>query len=206
PFLLEGIGSLAKIRSGEYSFAGASAVSKLKDSFSKETVATSATEESFSSVEQSMSKRAIKLDWKKPALAGLALLGTALAIWGGYTVYKKAASKNQIASISTPEPLAAAYIPDTSTIVKPDNNIITKPSAPAIPAGNYKFVLETAGKTRAFDRYARLKNYQWNVQMETNDSVKYKLYLLFPTADTTKVLDSLTALNGRRVYIENNQP
>jgi hypothetical protein len=40
--------------------------------------------------------------------------------------------------------------------------------------------------------------------METADSVSFKLYLLLPmtNADTTHILDSLTAFTGKKVYIE----
>ncbi len=199
PFLLEGIGSLAKIRQGEFSFSGAGIpTDKLKDNAAKEAVMTSATEESFSSYDSDATRRTIKLDWRKPMLVGLAVLGTGLAIWGGYTVYKRSQSNTKIASASTPSPTATTLVQDTLAVQNEEpvaNTAITASS-------NYKFVLETANKNRAFVRYERLKNFQWNVQMETKDSVKYKLFLLLPAIDTNWVLDSLTALNGRRVYIE----
>jgi hypothetical protein len=80
------------------------------------------------------------------------------------------------------------------------------PAAPAIPSGNYKFVLENAFAKRAFDRFTRLKTFQWNVQMETKDSLQYKIFMILPAvaSDTTRIKDSLTNLNGRKVYIENH--
>ena len=40
--------------------------------------------------------------------------------------------------------------------------------------------------------------------METKDSVSFTLYMLLPVtaADTSRVLDSLSRLNGKRVRIE----
>ena len=197
PFLLEGIGSLARIKSGVYSFSGPNLpAEKTKEHSAKEIAATSATEESFSSTEV---KKGIKLDWRKPAMIAMAIIGTGLAIWGGYTISKRSKVSN-IPTTNNSEVLAATtLVTDTSILIK-DSTTLALPK----PAGGYKFVLETASRIRAFDRYNRLKNYHWNVQMETRDSVKYKLYMLLPTADTNWVLDSLTALNGRRVYIENN--
>ncbi|HEV7782444.1 MAG TPA: hypothetical protein VGO58_14315, partial [Chitinophagaceae bacterium] len=72
------------------------------------------------------------------------------------------------------------------------------------PAGNFKFVLETANAQRAFSRLSKLKTFQWAVQMETKDSLAYKLFMILPgtTSDTTRLIDSLSMLNGKRVYIE----
>jgi hypothetical protein len=204
PFLLEGIGNLVKIRPGEYSFSGAEVpADKLKDPVAKETAATSATEESFSSFDSLIGKKTTKFDWKKPALVALTLAGTALAIWGGYTIYKRTASKTDIAENSSIQSAATTLVTDSSAFVKKDTSN-TNTQLTTIPTGNYKFVLETAQKTRAFSRYNTLKNYQWDVQMETKDSLQFKLYMLLPAigSDTTRILDSLTALNGRRVYIE----
>jgi hypothetical protein len=197
PFLLEGIGSLAKGRAGVYSFSSTTIpVDKIKDHTTKETVMTSATEESFSSYETS-NKSLFKLDWRKPALIGLVFIGTGLAIWGGYTVYKRSNPGTETASINNTIPITTSLIADVDTSIT--NVPVVQTSA---KNDGYKFVLETANKTRAYARYATLKKYEWNVQMETQDSVKYKLFLSFPTRDTNWVLDSLTALNGRRVYIE----
>ena len=52
-------------------------------------------------------------------------------------------------------------------------------------------------------RYKQLRENLWDVSMETKDSVDFKLFLLLPMrSDTTHVVDSLTALTGKRVYIE----
>lgn len=74
----------------------------------------------------------------------------------------------------------------------------------SVPAGNYKFVLETSDSLRAFTRFKRLKTFQWNVQMETKDSLSFKIFMLLPATatDTSRILDSLSRLNGRRVHIE----
>ncbi|MBL0069751.1 MAG: hypothetical protein IPP39_15095 [Chitinophagaceae bacterium] len=76
--------------------------------------------------------------------------------------------------------------------------------AVTLPAGNYKFILETSDAKRAFSRLSKLKTFQWPAQMETKDSVSFTLYMLLPVtaADTSRVLDSLSRLNGKRVRIE----
>jgi hypothetical protein len=68
---------------------------------------------------------------------------------------------------------------------------------------DYKYVLEVAQSKRAFKRYNQLRTNLWDVQLETNDSVKYKLFMRLPiSTDTTRILDSLMAMLGRPVYIE----
>jgi hypothetical protein len=200
PFLLEGIGSLVKIRSGQFEFtSGAIQAEKLKDLTAKEATATSATEDSFSSYDPLTGKQPKGTAWKKPVIALLIVLGAGLAIWGGYTVYKKNSADKIAAAADT------AQIPVTVV----DSSAFKKDTTPVvingIPPGNYKFVLETANKTRAIKRYNTLTTFEWKVQMETKDSLQYKLYMVLPamSGDTTRIMDSLTALNGKKVYIEN---
>ncbi len=202
PFLFEGIGSLTRIRSGEYSFApGNPLTEKLTEPKTKETKTSSSIEEPVSDYKSALYKQEKKSNWKKPVTFLLIIAGIALAIWGGYTVYKRTSASN----------------PDKTEVTKQNQTILLEDSTnikdsliptPAMPANNQngatKFVLEIADKDRADQRYARLKTFMWNVMMETKDSVSFKLFLLLPVnaIDTTKVLDSLTRLNGRQVFIE----
>lgn len=201
PFLLEGIGSLVKIRSGLYEFtSGAIQTEKLKDLTAKEATATSATEESFSSYNPLVGTKSAPPTWLRPVIAVLILAGAGLAIWGGYTVYKKNASKRSLAANAAPV--------DTTPVVQnpPPATVDSIPPANHIPEGKFKFIFEVANKKRAFARLNTLRNYQWNVQMETKDSQQFKIYMILPAmaADTTHLIDSFTAFNGRKVYIENN--
>lgn len=204
PFLFEGIGSLTKIRSGEYSFEpGIILNEKLTEQKVKELNSTSTNEEPVSDYKSALYKNTTKSNWKKPLVFTFVIVGIALAIWGGYTVYNKTSSKNNTNKLPESTNDKTIILEDTSTIKKdsihtPNNSTISDAS------GSTKFVLEIANKERAVERYNKLKTYLWDVRMETNDSLSYKLFLLFPVnaADTTKVLDSLTLLNGRKVYIE----
>jgi hypothetical protein len=71
-------------------------------------------------------------------------------------------------------------------------------------AGMQKFILEVCNAKRAFERYGRLKTFFWDIQMETKDSATYKLFMLLPASanDTNRIIDSLSLLSGKRVYIE----
>jgi len=87
-----------------------------------------------------------------------------------------------------------------------DSAIETAPTATAAtPSNAYKFVLEEALQPRASKRYNQLKKINWPVEMETKDSLNYKLFIKMPingNIDTTRVKDSLSALSGRKVWIE----
>jgi hypothetical protein len=203
PFLLEGIGSLVRIPSGEFAFSsGAIVPDKLRSYSSKELSTTSSTEESFANYGKGVS-RSGNINWRKPAALVLILAGIGLAVWGGYTVYKFTTSKNKIARKEKQENSlsASVVIPDTSGVSKEMSPPLVSTN---IAPGNFRFILETSAAKRAFERFAKLKTFQWNVKMETNDSVTYKLVMILPAspADTARIADSLTALNGRTVQIE----
>jgi hypothetical protein len=198
PFTFEGIGNLMKIKAGEFEFSpGSIATEKLKEIPQKETAGSSKNnDEKYESFLSSPSK----ISYRKPVITLLVLSGIGLAIWGGYII----SSRNQENDNSVIESNAKQTIPvtDTSQINKPAPDSIKKTEA---TPDKYKYVLEIANAKRAFKRYNVLKDNMWDVKMETSDSVRYKLFLLLPVrSDTTKVLDSLTVLSGRKVYLENH--
>ncbi len=194
PFLFEGIGSLSKMKSGGFSFV----VEKQTDHSAKELHKTPGSQESFTDYENVFLPRREKSSWKKPAVVFLLLAGFGAAIWLGYLAYKKRTANVTVAANKEPERI----LHTTSSVQNVDSSTI---QFKAIDNDEYKFVLEVANERRAFERFDKLKSYGWNIKMETKDSLRYKLYLSLQLSlsDTTKVLDSLTALNGRRVYIEN---
>lgn len=205
PFQLDGIGSLVKIRSGEYEFkAGELLAEKIKDLYAKEATSPEEPEGSFATYKPFLEKEKRSIAWQKPAVALLILVGIGLAVLGGYVLYKR---NNPAQARLQPQeeqpPVTRTAIPATEA---PAEDSFANRTAAASYPGHYKYVLETAGKKRAMERFNKLKLYQWDVHMETADSLRFKLFLLLPTpgTDTTRVRDSLTALNGRKVYIEYN--
>ncbi|HSU27440.1 MAG TPA: hypothetical protein VLJ68_03605 [Chitinophagaceae bacterium] len=200
PFLVEGIGSLVKTQSGRLAFAADELTQeKIKEYSHREITATSSSEESFSRFESENKK----MKWRKPVVFGLIIVGILLAIWGGYTVYRKTSGKKTtpVTEDKKDKVIPLVSIPDTT------HQVITDSVTNAVQvgdSGNFKFVIEEADEKRAFERYTKLKTYQWNIHMETHDSLRYKLFVMIRAAvsDTSRMIDSLTALNGRRVYIE----
>ena len=194
PFLFEGIGSLIKSKSGQYEFSSAHITNeKIKEYKGKEINLTSSTEDSFTEYNNIFSPKKIKLNWQKPAVFFLILIGIGLAIWGGYAVYKKRVSKNNTATVpeKNEPPISKA---DTVTITKKiDSAVVEKPKD---QSNNFKFVVEVAPKQRGLYRYDMLKGFGLNIQMETKDSVDFKLFFLLPAEakDTTRIIDSLRNL------------
>lgn len=205
PFLFDGIGSLVKIRSGEYDFTSGQAIyvpALNKESSVKDTSAYTTGEEDVHDYKSVLYPRKTKSQpWRKPVAIILLIGGLGLAIWGGYTVYKRSASKKDETAVADDKKNETVLVEDP--VIKQESAPLTAHTASA-PAGNYKFILETANAQRAFTRFSRLKTFQWDVQMETRDSLSYKLYMILPAspADTTRLIDSLSLLNGKPVYIE----
>jgi hypothetical protein len=219
PFLFEGIGSLVKIRSGQFAFTSGQVMPEMMKEYSaREISSTSSTEESFANYKNSSSQKA-NTKWKKPITLLLLIIGVGLAIWGGYTVYKKTTDEDNLSEpVSKDKPEEIVQIRDTMQLKKDsmtltkDSVTVPKDSAPAeiqkIPQGNYKFVVEVANKERGLHRFAALKSYMLKVKMETTDSINYKLFFLLPatTSDTARIIDSLRTLYTpywKKAFVEN---
>ncbi len=184
PFLFEGIGSLVKVKSGQYAFApNEASQERLKEYTAREISATSSTEESFGTKERE------KINWRKPVIFLLIILGLGLGIWGGYTMYKNIKNKK-----GAPVEEAASVPIDTNTTA--DTSTAQIPAKQTLSEGTYKFVVEVAPKERGILRFSTLKSWGLNVKMEAIDSQQYKLYFVLPSeaSDTSRVLDSLSAL------------
>ena len=204
PFVFEGIGSLTKVKSGEFSFKpGLAIATSEKEQITRDITPASFTEQPLGDYKSILYNRKQKITWKKPVFVLLLLAGLGLAIWGGYTVYKKTTAKKETAGQEENKKQNTIIASDTTNKYTKDSNVqpnqLTK-----VPAGSYKFVLETSDSLRAFSRLNRLKTFQWPAQMETKDSISFKLFILLPAnaADTSRIVDSLRRLNGKRVYIE----
>lgn len=199
PFLFEGIGTLTKNRAGQIEFVSGNMMSqKIKDNSYRDENHTSTTEESFSNYEEMFSPKKPGTPFqKKFSIFFVIAAGLALAIWGGYTVYKKTSSKN-------PEPVAQeqpTVTTDTSTFKK-DSAI--KVTTPVTEPGTYRFVIEESPKARALFRYNQLKSFNLEIKMSTTDSLQFKLYFILPatSSDTLRIRDSLTTWYVNPAYMK----
>ena len=208
PFTLEGIGTLVKLKPGEYEFTSAlePLQERRKELSARENAKTVIRDDNADSYDSFLSEPKPREGLRKPVLAVLILIGLGLAIWGGYNISKKNGATEaendtvQMATLATPEEVTRV---ENDTTPKTETPPVAIQNNPA-PNDNYKYVLETTHRTRAFRRYEQLLTNLWKVKLETEDSLTFKLYLNLPKnyGDTARVKDSLRILLGRPVYIE----
>jgi len=206
PFLFEGIGILEKIKSGEYSFTpGAGMQEKTKEYVTRGKPDTSDSGESSSDYKKIFYSGHLKTKWQNPVVVILIITGLALAVWGGYTVYKMTTVKNKSGSANKEKKNETELVEDSTGHFQKDSTV---EAGQNVRAGNYKFVIETAAKERGMNRFNKLKSFGLDIRMGTIDSVTFKLFFIIQAAvsDTAKVLDSLRVLYtpaGNKAYIEN---
>lgn len=190
PFEFEGIGTLVKKQKGEFVFTPLSVpTEKLKEHKAKEPAPVTL-EESSAQYESFLGSPKVNIGWRRPVIALLILAGAGLAIWGGYTISKKAATTD------------VTEVVDTTQVIAPKDTTVVAVPEPIKPK-DYKYILQVSKRNTAMRRYKQLRENLWDVNMETKDSVDFKLFILLPIrTDTTRVVDSLTALTGKKVYIE----
>lgn len=201
PFILEGIGHLIKTQTGQLEFTTGQLHPEMLKTTPERTVITDQrvheNDIDYSTILQPRKEAAA---WRRPLAFLLIIAGIGIAIWGGYFIYKKnSREETDITKTSRKEtaPAKEVTVPTPAAPVQPDSNtnsIAEKTQVPlSADSGMYKFVVETAGKQRAFTRFQKLKSLPTEIQMETQDSVTYTLFFLIraTAADTTKMLDSL---------------
>jgi hypothetical protein len=208
PFQIEGIGTLVKMKSGQFEFtADHLLVDKVKDSGMKELSATSTSDGSLTTYESLKPHVEKSPPYRRLFLGLLVIATTALIIWAGYKLYKNNSSNNLSEEEKTTEEIIPAE--DTSRHVTPSIDTATnKQTTATVTPGMYRFVIEMANKQRAMHRYEMLRKGGVPVHIATTDSVTYKLFFELPAtpADTARIADSLTiwypAMNKRKTFAE----
>ncbi|NII26797.1 hypothetical protein HB364_17035 [Pseudoflavitalea sp. X16] len=199
PFHIEGIGTLHKNKLGIYEFIpGEPSMERMetvsehgreKERETEKPVVKkkSAFDESYSRIEAHHNRR-------KGLLVGtLVVIGLAVIIWGGYSLY----NNNDGKELSTPAQVADTLTQKADTAAKaPADSIPVTPAVPGVPAGSYKFIAETTTrKARALKRHAFLLTLNRDFKLETKDSLNFNITVIIPgtPADTTRLKDSLNA-------------
>jgi hypothetical protein len=208
PFQIEGIGTLVKTKAGDLEFtAGHVLVDKMRETGIKELSATSTSDQSMTTYESLKPHVDRTPPYKAIFLGVLVLATTAVIIWAGYRMYKNnSENKGQEEQDSTQETTA---ITDTTKYVAPAKDTVTASTQNETANKNsYRFVIEVTNKERALRRYSMLKESGVPIQIATDDSINYKLFLELAAtpADTARISDSLTiwypARNHRRTFAE----
>lgn len=205
PLQIEGIGTLVKNKDGGLEFtADHVIVGKVKETGIKELSATSISDELLTTYDTLKPKPEKSSRSKKFFLVFLAFATVAVIVWISYRLNQNNAS----AQTETSQEIAPA-IPDTAKNASSVDTVNTiKVPLPKSSPNSYHFVIEVAGKKRAFYRYGVLRNGNLPVRMSTTDSTTFKLYFELPATagDTARMADSLTirypAINKRRAFAE----
>ena len=204
PYDFEGIGTLIKKKAGVYEFIPLSTPQeKVREYKMKETAVPSAKssksvtlEEAAKDYDSFLATPKVSFGWRRPVMALLVLCGIGLAIWGGYTISKNAAADD--ATQVLPPVVNNTPPPVDSTAIK----------AEIERNRQYKYVIQVAKKQQAMNRYKQFQQtyLKDDIKMETNDSIQFKLFVQLPASysDSTRVIDSLSAFTGRKVYIEHD--
>lgn len=196
PFYLEGIGTLSFGKKGFDFSPGEYVTTKLEDpnlerSESKKKALTEEDRVANESTNNAVKKFFLAIG----ILAGLGLLG-----WAGYYFYNMSGTET-----------GEIIVSDTATAQQPDTSANTTSSAmldslvaPApvqeaeaqssLPEGSVKYIAETTyDKARALARFRKLKSYGQKINLETTDSVSFRLFYILPstTADTARIKDSI---------------
>jgi hypothetical protein len=194
PFHIDGIGTLQKGREGLEFIAGGPMLEKI-DMHRPQVVEEKITKNKPVYGEDFASQEA-QHNWARKLLIGaVVLVGISIVVGGGYFLYNRSLqdkNENQQVQAATeikPDSLSQTP-PDTSTVKKD-----TVVAAPVVASGSYKYVFETTDlKQRALKRYSVVHQLSSRIQMETKDSLIFKIYTVLPSAnaaDTTWKKDSL---------------
>lgn len=193
PYFLAGIGTLTKKMDGSFEFHK----EKFAHTEKEKKKPVPITEKN--SVPQSYIDESRKPRKTRPAaiIGAICLVAVAAVVW--FYSQNNEKNENNIEEVTATSNSAAMPLTGDSVTPSP-----SQPATAISPADSYKYILEIAKQPRASKRFNQLKTIQWPIEMETADSVSYKLFIQLPVAgaDTTRTKDSLSALSGRKVWIE----
>lgn len=212
PYYLEGIGTIYRNWAHEYEFTPdyEKRIEKPKATIIKD-VKSNSVKESHTSIDDDFygQKPKTEVHWQRILSLVLLIILIGVGIWGAITLFKKYKKDKIEASnpvpIPQPKDEQATVVKDTITAQQGDTSLNkTRPDLSAnVPETGIKYVLEIADSLRAVTRTAKLKSYGWDVKVQQNQAGQYVLYVNInrPVTDSTRIVDSLARLTGRKVSI-----
>jgi hypothetical protein len=208
PFYLEGIGTLTKNQDGSFEFApGEYATTRLED-LSLERPERASKHKYVS--EDTHYEHEVQPNKSRKLVIALAIIGGLVVVgWGSYLLLKKNASRPTETSL-VPMDTVTKAVDTTGNAVRLADSLAREnasQSQQALPGEKvpYKFIiLRTHNKEHALKRYAQLQSYSLKVNLETKDSLYFKVYFPFPafSKDTLHIKDSLRREYAHDVIIE----
>lgn len=205
PFHIEGIGTLLKNRNGVFEFTPGEPLLERLESVQpikerdkgreKETDKSAQKKSVFD--EDYYPHESGGVGSRKLIILGGIILGLAVVIWGGYSLYNK--KVEPAAAITNTNILEAdsanAQVEDSAARAKAIADSLL--AANSIAPGSYKFIFETTNnKRRALRRHLQVNDISPGIKLESNaDSTQFNIYVVLPAlaTDTSRLKDSLNA-------------
>jgi len=207
PFVIEDVGSIFRKNNGALIFTPANIpidnIKHLIQTADVETkiVITEISEDKPTSVDMLFEPKKKALKWVKTLLGVLLFMGIGVGLWWVSMRFirdREGKSDKETTSNSISDKNAV-----NDALSGKNPAIETTPAAISNRAADeYKYIIEDTTKVRALARFSQLKGYGWNLQMETTDSIRFKIFLLQKNADTTAVRDSIFRLLKNPVRVE----
>lgn len=203
PFHIEGIGTLVKNRNGVYEFTAGEPIIERLESMQpmkeRESAGKEKTPQKKSVFDEDYYPHESRgVSSRRMIILGGIVLGLAVVIWGGYTLYNKKVEPDPAVTetnILRADSTQQAAVADSVARAKAVADSIQ--AANSVAAGNYKFIFEsTNNKRRALRRHQQVSDISPRIKMESNpDSTQFNIYVVLPAiaADTSRLKDSLNA-------------
>lgn len=200
PFHIEGIGTLVKNRNGVYEFTPGEPMMERMEAHQplrekKERETATQKKSVFDDDYYPHETKGGTGSRKMIILVGV-VLGLAVVIWGGYSLYNSKVDNTTTAATDT-NILAvdSAAIKAQADSLARAKVITDSLQALGVAPGNYKFIfLSTPSKLRALKHYGQVSRDNPRIKLESNgDSTLFNIFMVLPAtpADTIRLKDSL---------------
>ena len=203
-FKLEGIGTLIKTMQNDYKFTPEKFMTgKMMETSMKEILNADHEVDDLKGYDAlTLDEKPNRFTLRNLVFISLSIIGLVIVVWGINYLNKKTVENNISPTEQLDKTTIVPIFEDTTTVQQAVKDSVLKPIDYS-GIVNFKFILEIANRTRAMDRYNQLKSYNWDIKMETTDSVQFTLYVNIPALamDTTSIKDSLNLLSGNKVFI-----
>jgi len=196
PFHIDGIGTLQKGKEGILEFIAGGPMLEKIDMHKPHVVEEKVTKNKPVYGEDFAAQEA-QHNWARKLLIGaVVLVGISIVVGGGYFLYNRSLQgkneEQQVQAATEIKPDSLSQTPPDTTTVKKDSI----PAAPVVSAGSYKYVFETTDrKLRALKRFSVVHQLSSRIQMETTDSLIFKIYTVLPSANAADTIWKKDSLN-----------
>lgn len=187
-FHIEGIGNLLKNKNGVYEFTpGEATPDKVEAVFTDKPAEKAPKKKSVFDDDYYPHEAKSNIVRNRILIGAGILVALIVIIWGGYSLY----NSNMKPAASINEDSFQPPVIDSTSLQSDSTSIPVPATLPANAPRDFKYILETTKRRSTAER--RYDDLKPKVQLETKDSVLYRIYLVINStpADTSRIRDSL---------------